>query len=96
MAKYEAWWCRILEFKEQVEAETEEEVYETILEERKTAGSTVEIISVMPLDIEKVKRKAKKETKEKTKELYGPQKTAQEVEAEAIHKRVMQKKKEKK
>lgn len=59
MGKYNVLWCRILEFKEEVESETEEEAYEKILEERKTAGSAIEIISVMPIDIEEVKEKGK-------------------------------------
>lgn len=59
MGKYKVRWYRIWDFIEEIEAETEEEAYEKILEERKTAGSTIEIISVMPINIEKVKQKGK-------------------------------------
>ena len=64
MRKYNVLWCRIWDFREDVESETEEEAYEKILEERKTAGSAIEIISVMPIDIEEVKEKGKRGTPE--------------------------------
>ena len=64
MRKYNVLWCRIWDFREDVEVETEVEAYEKILEERKTAGSVIEIISVMPIDMEEVKQKGKRGTPE--------------------------------
>jgi len=61
MTKYGVRWCRIWEFKEEIEAETEKEAYEKILEERATAGSTIEILSVWHISREEVKQEVKEE-----------------------------------
>ena len=61
MGKYEIRWCRIWEFLECVEAETEEEAVKTLHEERATKGSTIEILSVMHLDPEEVEQEVKEE-----------------------------------
>ena len=64
MVKYEIRWCRIWEFLECVEAETEEEAVKTLHEERATKGSTIEIVDVKSLDV-KEEKEAKKEERKK-------------------------------
>jgi len=76
MTKYGVRWCRIWEFREEIEAETEKEAYERILEERATAGSTIEILSVWHISLEGVKQEAKEE------DLYDHDKGIDEMEAE--------------
>ena len=61
MGKYYVKWRRIWEFEEQIESETEKEVYEKIFKERATAGSTIEIDNVTLIDLEEVKQEAKEE-----------------------------------
>jgi len=63
MGKYRIRWHRIWEFVEELEAETEEEAYDKILEERATAGSKIEIQSVVRVDLEEAKQEVKEEEK---------------------------------
>lgn len=96
MGKYEVRWQRIWDFTEEVEAETEEETCEKILEERKTQGSTVEILSVMPIDIEEVKQEAKKEKIESAEAHMRARKAEREIAAKAKSKHKARISKEKK
>jgi len=69
MGKYEIRWCRIWEFLECVEAETEEEAVKTLHEERATKGSSIEIIDIKRLGLEQTE-----DEKDKVKATKTPRK----------------------